>query len=273
MLPESPLHHYRLALETAGFCIIPAVFTEGELSHLRELTDAIVEYAEQGLEDPFEAYYLRHRNDQGVLYDLFQRHPEFHRLATHSVVLDCMTSVLGEDIFLYENSLVYKPPGRSNAVPWHQDFISRAHEPLKLITWTAIDDVTAENGAMQVIPGSHRSGYLPWYRVEGETHHDRVRPEHVDAAQAITVTLSAGDVLIFNAMLLHSSPECHSVHKRRAYRVSYQGFDRLKTPRGMPLVVHGGLPQSLARRYPGPRQKKPFWRRLASRLGKRLLSL
>ncbi|MEY3234305.1 MAG: hypothetical protein RL230_1576, partial [Pseudomonadota bacterium] len=33
----------------------------------------------------------------------------------------------------------------------------------KFIAWMALDDVKIENGAMKVIPGSHKLGFLPWF--------------------------------------------------------------------------------------------------------------
>ena len=258
------------ALEDTGFTVLQGVVGEVQLAELRELSGAIVNYSEKSLTDPFERYYLRHRSDQGVLYDLFQRHPEFQSVAKLTAVLELLTGVLGEDIFLYENSLVYKPPGRNNAVPWHQDFISRPGEPQKYIAWIALDDVRVANGALKAIPGSHHLGYLPWHRVEGETHHDRLKLEQLDLSTASHVEMQAGDVLVFNAKLVHGSDECHSEQPRRAYRVSYQGFDRLETPRGTPIVVHGGRPEAMAARYPAARKEKSAWRKFLNKVGKRL---
>jgi phytanoyl-CoA hydroxylase len=235
--------------EDDGFVILKKVFSDEELDPIRKLTDEIIAYGEKELEDPFRKYYLKHRIDQGALYDLFQRHPEFQSLAKNNVILEKITEVFGEDICLYENSLVYKPKGKNNAVPWHQDFISRPHEPLKLIGWIALDDVKIENGAMKVIPGSHRKGFLKWFRVKGETHHDRIDLSQLDERSAIHVELDAGDVLIFNQLLVHSSDECHSEKKRRAYRVSYIGMEKVLVPRGAPIVLRGGHPKILVNRF------------------------
>ncbi|MCE9591942.1 MAG: phytanoyl-CoA dioxygenase family protein [Planctomycetes bacterium] len=259
-----------------GYLILRSVIPAGEMSVVRGLTDRIVACASRNLEDPFAKYYLRHRADQGTLYDLYQRHPEFQPLAKIPAVLDALESVLGPDIFLYENCLVYKPRDRRNGVPWHQDFLSRPDEPVKYIAWMAIDNVTRANGAMKIIPGSHLKGFLPWHRVKGETHHDRVNPECVDESKAIHAELAAGDVLVFNQMLLHSSDEVDSELPRRAFRVSYQGFDAISTPRGTPIVLRGGTPESLAQRFPNPytppvQVKEDIARRCLHAIGWRLL--
>lgn len=255
-----------------GFVILHNVFDKQTLSEITLLIDRIIKYASKQLVDPFERYYLRHRNDQGVLYDLYQRHPEFCQLARNSIILDELETVLGKDIFMYENSLVYKPKGTSNAVPWHQDFISRPNEPKKFIVWIALDNVHKNNGALRVIPNSHKHGYMSWHRVKGETHHDRINMDLVDESKAMYVELAAGDVLIFDAMLVHSSEEVNVDEPRRAYRISYQGFEEIKTPRGSPLVMRGGLPESLAEKFSGKYTLTPKlkFRNFVRKIGKKL---
>lgn len=259
--------------EADGFVVLRAVYNQDELAALRQMLHSIVDYAEKGLEDPFERYYLRHRADQGVLYDLYQRHPEFLSFARNERVLAALSEVLGDDILLYENSVVYKPKGKRNGVPFHQDFISRSDEPLKYIAWMAIDDVTRTGGALKIIPGSHKTGFLPWHRVAGETHHDRVNVDAIDTSDPVHVTLNAGDVLIFNQLVVHGSDEAHTDSLRLVYRVSYQGFDEIFVPRGAPITVRGGTPDAMARRYPNPRPadvKKSVLRRAINKVGRTL---
>jgi phytanoyl-CoA hydroxylase len=259
-----------------GFVVLRQVFSPDEVASLRQLLRQIVDYAEQGLEDPFERYYLGHRADQGVLYDLYQRHPEFAPFARQPRILDAIAEVLGEDLELYENSVVYKPKGKRNGVPFHQDFISRPDEPRKLIAWMAIDEVTRDGGALKIIPGSHRTGFLPWHRVAGEAHHDRISEGAIDTTQPVHVTLAAGDVLIFNQLVVHGSDEAHTESLRLVYRVSYQGLDEVFSPRGSPLVLRGGLPASMAKRYPASKiapVKKGLVRRVFNKVGRKLAAI
>ena len=262
--------------EKDGFVVLHGVFTSDFLQKIREVLVDIANYAERNLEDPFTRYYLKHRADQGVLYDLFQRHPEFQEMARNSNILDALEAVLGPDIFMYENSVVYKPKGRQNGVPYHQDFISRPNEPIKYIAWMAIDRVAKDSGALKVIPGSHRKGFLPWHRVKGETHHDRIDPAILDTTNEMLVELEPGDVLIFNQLVVHGSDEMSSDSLRLVYRVSYQSFDEIFTPRGAPITMRGGRPESLARRWPNayrPAPRKNILFRTLNRVGRKLATL
>jgi len=205
MKTQSTTREY--SIQEDGFTIMRNVFSEDVLAPLRKETEEIVEHFETATADPFEKYYLKHRVDQGVLYDLFQRFPSFQPLAQNKIILDTLEEVLGQNIFMYENSLVYKPKGKRNGVPFHQDFISRPKEPLKFIVWISLDKVTEENGCLKVIPKSHKNGFLKWHRVNGETHHDRIAPGQINPEQAVNVLMNPGDVLIFNMLLVHGSDE------------------------------------------------------------------
>lgn len=244
-------------LHDDGYTILKGVFSPSTLRPVVDLVDRILAHAGKGLEDPFKKHYMRHRDDQGVLYDLYQRHPEFHSLAANPKILDALETMLGPDIYLYVNSLISKPPGKRNGVPWHQDFIKRTDEPVKYIVWMALDDATRENGCVKFIPKSHKAGFLPWHYVAGETHHDRVNSECVDESKAVYAEMKAGDVLIFNQLLLHASDEVNSDKPRRAFRVAYAGFEKVDTPRGTPIVLRGGSPESIAARYTKPHLPDP----------------
>jgi phytanoyl-CoA hydroxylase len=264
-----------------GYIVLKDVFPEDKLIPLRTLTDEIVDhYSDQSIYDPFTKYFLKHRTDQGALYDLYFRHPEYRVLVHSDRILDELEAVLGKNIFLYENSLVYKPSGKNNEVPWHQDFINRSNEPIKYIVWIALDDVTKENGALKFIPGSHKLGFLPYFYMPGETHHTRLSLDNVDVNQFQYVELKAGDVLIFHQLVIHSSDLVEIVTSRRAFRYACQGFESIYTPRSVPLVLRGGRPKQLPTFQPeetvSPKpvisNKRSFLERLINRLKREILS-
>lgn len=258
-----------------GFVVLKNVFDEKFLEKRRAFLKDIIEYTEKNYTDPFETYYLPHRTDQGVLYDLVQRYPLFNEMVRNDEILNALSLVLGEDIFMYENSLVYKPAGKKNGVPWHQDFISRPTEPRKYIAWCAIDSVTKQTGALKVVPGSHKMGFLPWFRVKGEAHHDRLDISSIDVSKAFHVELEPGDVLIFNQLVVHSSDEMNTDDLRLVFRASYQNFEEIFTPRATPLVMKGGSASSLERLFNKPRgseKKKNYIVRVFNKIGRRLAS-
>jgi phytanoyl-CoA hydroxylase len=265
-------------LQEDGFTIVRNALDPDYLTLLSDLAERLIDYACLKLENPFEGYYHEHRPQHGVLFDIFQRHPQFWDAVRNEKVLDIVGTVLGPDILHYENTLLFKSTGSANGVPWHQDFIDRPDEPKKIVAWFALDDIRVANGAMSVIPGSHKNGFLPFFKSSG-THHTHVQPQYVDDGSAIVAELNAGDCLIFDQLLLHSSQDVRTGVPRRSFRVSYQGFDEILSPRGLPVVVRGGEPEHLAARFPNkaspqePQKKMNFGRRVIRRLGRSLANV
>jgi len=262
-MEDTAVEHFR----DKGFVVLRGVHDEALLASLRDTCDQVIALAEANPSDLFTNYFLRHRPDQGVLYDLYQRYPQFAAFARSSRVVEAVRRILGPNFFLYENSLVFKPKGRDNAVPWHQDFMNREKEPPKVIAWMALDPISEQNGCMYAIPGSHRNGYLPWYKLRGQTHHTRVKPEHIKEQDAVPLEMNAGDVLLFHACLLHSSRQVATDRPRRAYRAAYQGFGRSAVPRGAPIVISLEDPSALEAKHDyEPNRLKWFLHRVGKRL-------
>jgi ectoine hydroxylase-related dioxygenase (phytanoyl-CoA dioxygenase family) len=74
-----------------------------------------------------------------------------------------------------------------------------------------LDDCDASNGALRVIPGSHKCG--------------RLNPDQISSARASSVEVvceaSAGDVLLMRPLLLHASSKSVSDRRRRILHIEY----------------------------------------------------
>lgn len=123
-----------------------------------------------------------------------------------SVLAPKTTSLFG-DCQIFTASYVIKEPGLQNIVPPHQDwtFVDEDHY-CSATVWTALVDVTEQNGALGVIPGSHKI-----------FHHKRSSPspqsksplaDHVFTLFPFVevVEMKAGESLIFDNRLIHASP-------------------------------------------------------------------
>ncbi len=124
--------------------------------------------------------------------------------ATHKV----LTSVVGPNVKCMQSMLFIKASGKPGQA-WHQDEDYIPTRDRSLIGgWIALDRATIENGALWVIPGSHKPGIL-W---DQEWHGDRrfdcseeSRHFPYDESDAIPVEVEAGSVVFFNGYLLHRS--------------------------------------------------------------------
>lgn len=270
------------SLKEDGFCILEGVHDSDTIQKLREVTSEIIEYHEQGYRDPYsnpQLDYLQHRTDQGVLYDVFQRHPEYQDAAKHSEILDAISSYLGPNIQLYDSTVVYKAESGDNEVPFHQDFMSRDNESDKIITWSPLFDVDRSNGCLKAIPGSHKDGTLSWHTEEGETHHDRLDQDQFDEDEAVYLEMNAGDVLLFHQDVVHGSDKItSSENPRYALRVVYKApeAEANHVPRTGPIMLRGNDPDSL--RSAGLQieendydVEESFLQRVSHAIGRRLL--
>ncbi|MBH0236740.1 phytanoyl-CoA dioxygenase family protein [Methylobrevis albus] len=130
-----------------------------------------------------------------------------------------------------------KSAGANWGVPWHQDRViavaGRADAPgcsnwtLKAGVWHCeppvdllqsmlfvrlhLDSNDAENGAMEIAPGSHRAGLIPTDAAE-----------RVAAAGPTEITAAApGDVLVLAMLTLHRSLPSRDPAARRVLRIDY----------------------------------------------------
>ena len=71
--------------------------------------------------------------------------------------LDALEDILGPNIKFENAKINSKLPGAATEVKFHQDFLFEAHTNDDMVTVLFfLDDVTQENGPLEVIPGTHR---------------------------------------------------------------------------------------------------------------------
>ncbi len=129
-------------------------------------------------------------------------------LARTPAILDYVEDLIGSDFFQWGGGFFVKYPGEGNFVPWHQDSQYWPLSPRKTITASlAFYDGTRENGAMQVLHGSHRSGQIPHHDVAGEEYMlgQEIDADQIDESQAVHLELKAGEISLHDEALAHGS--------------------------------------------------------------------
>ena len=93
--------------------------------------------------------------------------PVFHLLVHDPRILRIAQSVMGPNVILMFTHLFCKSAASSRSVPWHQDGPFWPVKTMKSCTiWVVLDNVDEVNGAMKVIPGSHKKGALKHNLIE-----------------------------------------------------------------------------------------------------------
>jgi ectoine hydroxylase-related dioxygenase (phytanoyl-CoA dioxygenase family) len=143
--------------------------------------------------------------------------------ARHPAVLATARSLLGAEPVLFQDMALLKPPGGGREKPWHQDhafFDLDVAEPIVGV-WIALDDATAANGAMHVLPGSHREGPVPHF----QRRDLQICDTWVHLDRDTVVPLPAGSALFFDGLMHHGTPPNRTGSRRRAIQFHYVRAD------------------------------------------------
>ncbi|HTL51550.1 MAG TPA: phytanoyl-CoA dioxygenase family protein [Planctomycetota bacterium] len=148
-------------------------------------------------------------------------HPLFQLLATHPRLMPLVEALLGPKPILYGDMALMKPGHGGVAKPWHQDSAYFDYLPFNagVDVWIALDDATAENGCMQVLPGDYNSAPKKHHH----TDDCEILPDRIDTSKAVTAELKAGGVLLFSVMMPHYTPPNRSAHSRRSAQLFFRG--------------------------------------------------
>ncbi|MEM7079612.1 MAG: phytanoyl-CoA dioxygenase family protein [Pseudomonadota bacterium] len=146
------------------------------------------------------------------LLHAYARAQSLRDLALHPAVTAQIAEIFGtpeHDLRLsqcHHNCVMTKYPGHSSATLWHQDIRYWSFDSPDLVSaWFALGDERERNGALRVIPGSHRLE-LDRGRLDRDLF---LRPE-LDLNRALidsarSVELAQGDVLLFSSRLFHAA--------------------------------------------------------------------
>ena len=169
---------------------------------------------------------------------------------TESRVPDMITQLIGENIRFHHSKINSKLPGSGTEVKWHQDFAFTPHTNPDLITaLLMVDDVTPENGPLQVLPGSHLSEvHSLWHNGVFTGAVSEEIKAHCEN-NAIECTGKAGSVCLMHTKLLHGSKPNRSNLPRTLFISVYAAADSMPcSSNPMPSEFEGKL---LRGREPG----------------------
>lgn len=128
---------------------------------------------------------------------------------THPSILDIVESVIGPEILAHPqfNCQAKMPNEARSQIPWHQDlgFLKPEAEATFMVNfWIPLVDVCVENGCLEVIPGSHRTGRKPHGEVEGYPNAG-IREGWVPDGEPVACPVRKGGVVVFQHKTAHRS--------------------------------------------------------------------
>ena len=214
--PLSKMTDY--AVEQDGFSMLSGVLDTAEQQELLDVLGSLSGAGRRGLlASPAVAGWARSPR----LLNLVRPHVAHHPFPVRAIYFD-------------------KSPEANWLVPWHQDLtlalrsrtevpgfgpwsvkdgIPHVQPPVELLEQMLtvrlhLDDADESNGALRVLPGSHRLGRLS----SGQIQERRAQQDDVSC------TVAAGDALLMRPLLLHASGRSTSQRHRRVLHIEYAAF-------------------------------------------------
>ncbi len=148
--------------ESDGYLFFESLFTprQAELLRERAFCEAMLHSRGAKLEEGTQTLrMLRGIHLEDLLFDRLTRHPR---------LLEPSMQLAGEDVYLYQTRVVAKSGSDGKPFtlyPWHQDFstwylMDGMIEPKPIVIGVFLDEITACNAPLMVVPRSHTRGLL-----------------------------------------------------------------------------------------------------------------
>jgi phytanoyl-CoA hydroxylase len=224
MLSQDQIDSYR----KNGYIGVEGVLNDQEISTLRETTDHFVEQSREVTEhtDVFDLE-PSHTKDAPKLRRLkspILHHDVYRNALRHPGILGIVSQLIGYGLRCNGNKLNMKLPEVGSPVEWHQDWSFYPHTNDDLLAvGICIDDMTIENGALLVVPESHKG---PIYDHHYEGHFSgAITDPAFDDKSAVPVELKAGGISIHHARAIHGSTPNRSKNPRRLLLFQYCAID------------------------------------------------
>lgn len=145
----------------------------------------------------------------------------FFASALDENLLAIVETILGPDIELFlDGQCLYKEPVGGHPKNLHQDsayFEHRYDGPVAVLNYAV--DTNLENGALYVVPGSHRLGQLK--HIDTFSHLG-LDPDEWPWERALPIIGQAGDAIFFHYKCIHGSQENHSQTARPVFIHRYR---------------------------------------------------
>ena len=223
-----------------GFVMMRNVISSKELNHLRQELDLWTEESKSFTDSfgqtidgraRFDVEPATHSKISPALrrvsspIEISERYLSFTR---DNIALDLTAYIFGPNIKLVNTKINLKLPGSGTDVKYHQDFPFEPHSNDDLMTTLYfLDDVTLENGPLEVVPGSHtREIFSLWHGGEF-TGSVSQAVEKKAKSRAVKCVGKAGDVCLMHTRVLHGSAPNTTNKPRRLFIACYASEDAI----------------------------------------------
>ena len=215
-----------------GCVLLPGLLSTAQVEVAREQVAAALTVEDEAIRQSDRQVYAA-RN----LLDLYPAAQDSWRV---SPLPELLTAILGEELGLVRGLYFDKPPGQTWSLPWHKDLliavaadsprsvlfstprdragVPHSEAPVEVLSQMVtvrlhLDDMTNENGPVEVLLGSHKTG----------------KELRITGYSPRKILGKAGDVFVMSPLLVHasgsSSPD--TTQHRRIVHLEFCGLKEL----------------------------------------------
>lgn len=221
---------YENDIDEHGFAIVENVVTPDEVDALRIAI-------EQAIARSQDSTSVRDRGGVYAIRNVTEVVPEVRALHKHAGIAQLVAPILGKSAMLVRGLMFDKSPESNWGIFWHQDLsiaVRQREDVADFGPWSIkagiqhvqppphilqqmltvrlhLDDCQESNGALRVLPGSHRSSRLNMF--ESETLQQNTDP--------VTCCVNAGGAVMMRPLLLHSSHKATNAARRRVIHLEF----------------------------------------------------
>lgn len=255
------------AFDRDGYLALEDIFSDAEVAFLQReagklLADPDALEAETVITEPGG-------NEVRSIFRIHAQSRVIERLAADSRLAGVARFLLGDDVYIHQSRLNYKPGFQGKEFYWHSDFETwHVEDGMPRMRALSMSVLLAENmphnGPLMLIPGSHRQ----FLTCVGETPEDHYRqslkrqeygvPDEDSLAELahhhgiVAPTGKPGSVVIFDCNIMHgSNGNITPFPRANAFLVYNAVSNRLETPFGVDrprpdFIAARGEPQVIA---------------------------
>ncbi len=219
---------WHAAISENGFAILPSLFPDKYLDHLlQQINQLAPQRSRAG---------IRHALKLSPVADLVRQQP----------LMELACEILGPHAFPFRATLFDKSQTANWLVVWHQDTalplqsrrelpgwgpwsvkegIDYAHAPVHALSQVlalrvSLDDSTAENGPLRVLPRTHTLGVLSDDAIHKLS--SRISP--------VECVVPKGGILAMSPLLVHASSKSRAEVSRRILHIEYAASESIADP-------------------------------------------
>ncbi|MCC6848768.1 MAG: phytanoyl-CoA dioxygenase family protein [Deltaproteobacteria bacterium] len=219
MTPRRLTPDERDAFAREGYLVMERALPPDRLGALRAEADHALAWHEGEIAAKKTVDRLNYVGEHYFIPGRSRERPALADYLRSALMVECAKAFVGVEAYLFIELFVLKLPHNRVPFGWHQDHgyvdaYGYGHYAPNLSLWTALDDVTAENGALEVLPFTERR--FDAVRAHRQDEHGNFVADFGSAVGTL-LPVPAGSVILMSGLLPHRSGLNRSEGVRRAY--------------------------------------------------------